>query len=116
MNKNSNLSKKPKNDKKEKLKKTPEINLPEVTTIYEFYEVSQPPIWIECLNYMETPCPSINQHLTNSFCNCDLFRNNNMVNEPFIEEPDSDNEILSDVNLPKSISTPDIRHKLPKKK
>lgn len=111
MNKTPNLSKKSKNNAKEKLKKSPEINQPEITTFYEFYEVPQPPILIQCSYYMETSIPPSNHYVTNSFCNCEICRNNNMVNEPIIEEPDSDYEILTDLNLPKSISTPDIRHK-----
>lgn len=123
LNKKSKIPKKiNKNDKKEK---SPEINQPEITTFYEFYEVQQPPLLIQCPYYMESSFPPINNfynhnnysnhYVTNEFCNCEFCRNNNMVNEPIIEEPDSDYEHLPDNNLPKSISTPDIRQKIKKK-
>lgn len=110
-----------KNERKENFNNCPE---PEITTFYEVYEVLQPPILIQNPYYMQTSYPSNNimyshnqrgnHYCINEFCNCDCFRNNNFTNEPepIIEEPDSDNEVSPDLNLPKSISTPDIRNKM----
>lgn len=120
------------NDKKSKIKNerknnSSENNQPEITTFYEFYEIHEPPVLMQCPYCTETEAsiPLINMYhiqpnssfcthcnsnhyWINEVCDSDFCRN---TAEPIIEEPDSEDEYSPEINIPPSISTPDIRNK-----